>query len=102
MSVTIDAETGVTRARRPEPRELVWPSRSQSRLRWLPPAQLAFYVALAVLVGVAVAQSQAFSTELADHPDEAAHFVTGVMVYDYLTTALGASPTPYAMEYYAH
>jgi hypothetical protein len=42
-----------------------------------------------------------FEADLASHPDEAAHFITGAMVYDYVRTAIGSSPMAFAEEYYA-
>jgi hypothetical protein len=42
----------------------------------------------------------AYRSEFARHPDEAAHFITGLMVFDYLTTALGSNPMAFAEEYY--
>ncbi|HEX4085482.1 MAG TPA: glycosyltransferase family 39 protein [Chthoniobacteraceae bacterium] len=42
------------------------------------------------------------SSELGSHPDEAAHFVTGLMVRDYLASGFHESPLRYADEYYRH
>ncbi len=42
------------------------------------------------------------SSELGAHPDEAAHFVTGLMVRDYIASGLHGSPLHYADEYYKH
>lgn len=39
--------------------------------------------------------------EIASHPDEAAHFVTGMMVYDYVRGHLGENPMAFAEQYYA-
>jgi len=36
------------------------------------------------------------------HPDEPAHYVTGLMVYKYLTTGVGTAPLPFAERFYAH
>jgi hypothetical protein len=44
---------------------------------------------------------QAYRTDFAAHPDEAAHFVTGVAVLDYITTARGSNPVSFAESYYA-
>ena len=41
-------------------------------------------------------------SELGAHPDEAAHFVTGLMVRDYLASGFHESPLRYADEYYRH
>jgi hypothetical protein len=60
----------------------------------------------AVLVCATVASSQisrsAYRGSLADHPDEAAHFVSGLCVLDYLRTGLGTNPIKFAESYYAH
>lgn len=39
--------------------------------------------------------------EIASHPDEAAHFVTGMMVHDYLRHHWGEHPIRFAEQYYA-
>jgi hypothetical protein len=39
--------------------------------------------------------------EIASHSDEAAHFVTGMMVYDYVRGHLGENPLAFAEQYYA-
>ena len=57
---------------------------------------------LIALVAIAVARTKLFDSELADHADEAAHFVTGIMVYDYIKDYLGDPPMDFASDYYAH
>lgn len=63
------------------------------------------YAALVLLIFAMVALVQwrggAFEADLATHPDEAAHFITGAMVHDYVRTALGSSPMAFAEQYYA-
>lgn len=44
--------------------------------------------------------SGAYHNDLASDPDEAAHFTTGVMVYDYCRTSPGANPVAFAESYY--
>jgi hypothetical protein len=39
--------------------------------------------------------------EIASHPDEAAHYVTGVMVYEYLRGHIGENPLAFAEQFYA-
>ena len=60
----------------------------------------------ATLICAAVAGWQlsrnAYRSSLADHPDEAAHFVSSLCVLDYLRTGLGTSPVKFAESYYAH
>ncbi len=44
----------------------------------------------------------AFRSELSSESDEAAHYITGLMVHDYLAHALGQPPMAYAANYYLH
>jgi 4-amino-4-deoxy-L-arabinose transferase-like glycosyltransferase len=46
--------------------------------------------------------SGAFSSEFGAYPDEAAHYVTGLMVRDYVSDTKWESPMTYAENYYAH
>jgi hypothetical protein len=39
---------------------------------------------------------------MANHPDEPAQFITGLMVFDYLRTSLGSDPLAFAKDYYLH
>jgi hypothetical protein len=57
---------------------------------------------IGVLVTVFHAASGSSSSELGSHPDEAAHFVTGLMVRDYLVSGFHQSPLAYADLYYKH
>ena len=41
-----------------------------------------------------------FESELGGHPDEASHYVTGLMVHDYVWGHLGENPLAYAELYY--
>jgi len=63
-------------------------------------------LALALLVGALVTMfhygSGSRGSELGSHPDEAAHFITGLMVRDYLASGFHESPLRYADEYYRH
>jgi hypothetical protein len=76
------------------------PTRQRVQRKALVSASL-FAVLIVVIVFGLQAASGAYTSELANHPDEAAHFVTGVMVHDYLTTALGSNPMDFATTYYA-
>jgi hypothetical protein len=40
-------------------------------------------------------------SEISSHPDEAGHFVTGMMVFDYLRAHAGEPPLAFAEQYYA-
>ncbi len=43
-----------------------------------------------------------FAVELGNHPDEAAHYVTGVMLRDYVAAGHFAHPRAFVEAYYAH
>ena len=70
-----------------------------------PPSRRQF-LALALLLAALVAffhfASGSSRSELGSHPDEAAHFVTGLMVRDYMASGFHQSPLRYADEYYRH
>ncbi len=57
---------------------------------------------LAALVAFFQFASGSRQSELGSHPDEAAHFVTGLMVRDYIASGFHESPLRYADEYYRH
>lgn len=44
----------------------------------------------------------AYRCEFGGHPDEAAHYVTGLMIRDYLLTGLPEHPMRFARRYYGH
>jgi hypothetical protein len=44
----------------------------------------------------------AYKSEFGGHPDEAAHYVTGLMVRDYLASGFHTPPMAYARDYYDH
>lgn len=66
--------------------------------RWLWPA--------AAVIGVVLLTVQisggAFKAEFTGHPDEAAQFVSGLMVYDYLAALPRENPISWAEQYYLH
>jgi hypothetical protein len=63
-----------------------------------------FMLASMGLLVLAVFASQiatgAYRNDLASDPDEAAHFTTGVMVFDYCRTSLGSNPVEFAESFY--
>ena len=67
---------------------------------WLFPAALlpAF---LAVAVGLQVLGG-AYRCEFGGHPDEAGHYVTGLLMRDFLARARPGNPMAYAKTYYQH
>lgn len=63
---------------------------------------LAAFVGLATAGGIVLVASGALRSALTGHPDETAHYVSGLMVYRYLRDALGEDPFRFAQEYYLH
>jgi dolichyl-phosphate-mannose-protein mannosyltransferase len=47
-------------------------------------------------------KSGAFGAEFGRHPDEAAHYVNGLLVRDYIATGLPENPVAFAQRYYVH
>ena len=47
-------------------------------------------------------RGEAFRSEFGGSPDEPAHYVTGLMVHDYLAAGLPSGPLEYARSYYRH
>lgn len=70
-----------------------WRSRVLGALTFL--ALLAWTVTLQWFAG-------AYSSEFSGYPDEPAHYVTGLMVHDYIASGLPAHPMKYAEDYYLH
>jgi 4-amino-4-deoxy-L-arabinose transferase-like glycosyltransferase len=59
----------------------------------------ALFVALASLLQW---RSGAFTVGMGSHPDEAAHYVTGLMIHDYVRAGNLTNPLAYAEHYYVH
>ena len=79
------------------------PSLLRSRLasfpwRW---ALAAFCMALPVVV-LFQYLGGVYVSELGGHPDEPAHYVTGLMIRDYLASGFHSGPMNYAKDYYDH
>lgn len=68
------------------------------RDRWLWPMVI---LTGAALLGVQISGG-AFEAEFTAHPDEPAHFVSGLMLYDYLVTLPRENPIGWAQQYYLH
>ena len=69
------------------------------------PAPLGMVILYLVILALGVRlhfASGSETSELGSHPDEAAHFVTGLMVRDYLGSGFHESPLRYADNYYRH
>ena len=58
-----------------------------------------FFMILAISLQVA---NKSYDSEFGGHPDEAAHFVTGLMVHDYLVGMKWRNPVKFAETYYLH
>ncbi|MBV8573186.1 MAG: glycosyltransferase family 39 protein [Acidobacteriaceae bacterium] len=65
------------------------------------PAVLIFFVLLVVTVALQAA-SGAYKSEFGSYPDEPAHYVTSLMVREYITSGTPAWPMQFAENYYAH
>ena len=61
--------------------------------------RLLTFFSLAVLLQMG---SGAFSSGFSGYPDEPSHYVTAVMVHDYITSGFPAPPMTYAEQYYQH
>src|SRR5215211_7034866 len=56
---------------------------------------------LALVIGLQM-RAGANHAEFGGHPDEAAHYVTGLMLRDYVASGLPGNPMAYAKTYYDH
>jgi hypothetical protein len=55
-----------------------------------------------LIAGLVQWHAGAYGCGFGAHPDEPGHYVTGLMVYKYVTTALGSNPVRFAERFYAH
>jgi MFS family permease len=60
-----------------------------------------FMVAFALTIGIQW-HNNAFAAEWSDTSDEAAHYVTGLLVHDYILQGLPTAPMEYAQRYYEY
>jgi len=78
-------------------------SDSRSSPRWMPVLSCALVFCAFFLATVALqVWGGAYRNELGGHPDESAHYVTGLMVHDYLHELRPLHPLKYAQDYYEH
>ena len=63
---------------------------------------VAVCVAFWILAAALQWRAGVFAVEFGGHPDEAAHYVTGVMLRDYVAGGHLASPRGFVEQYYAH
>ena len=94
----------VARQSRPDSRPIAWekdsePGVERPRRRDLRLNVAAFgaFLALALVMQIWVG---AYRTERGNFPDEAGHFMNGMLVRDYLTDGLGENPMQFARQYY--
>lgn len=71
-----------------------------------PESSVLEWIAVCVLFWIAAIglqwQAHAFAVEFGSHPDESAHYITGLLIHDYLASGHFAPPLAYAEHYYAH
>jgi hypothetical protein len=79
---------------RPEPSEVA----AQAHAVWRGVAVAALFFAVTVLLQ---SLSGAWHSEFSGYPDESAHYVTGLMIRDYLAGMHYAEPMQFAKDYYA-
>jgi len=75
-------------------------------MRQDPPVRAREYAAVFLIFTLmVVAQAwwgRAFHVELTGSPDESSHYLSGLMIHDYLRAGLPWPPMAYAQDYYAH
>jgi len=88
----------------PDTREIAWEAVSEARIERprrhdlrLNLAAFGAFLALALVLQIWVG---AYRTERGNFPDEAGHFMNGMLVRDYLTDGLGENPMQFAQQYY--
>jgi len=64
--------------------------------------QLLYFVVFFALTATLSWQRGSFHAELDDFPDEPAHYITGLMVRDYIASGISTPPMQYAENYYRH
>lgn len=64
--------------------------------------EVGIFVVLGALVFALQWSADVYRSEVGGAPDEGAHFITGLMVHDYLLTADHRAPLQFAENYYLH
>jgi hypothetical protein len=74
------------------------------RTRAVPDSKIVLVGAIPVFVLIVLLQwtGGAYHAEFGGHPDEAAHYVTGLMVRDYVAAGVPGNPLAFAQNYYDH
>ena len=70
------------------------------RLNWK--QEIAIFISLFVVVVSYQGLGEAYQSEFGAHPDEAAHYVTGLMIRDYIADGIPQHPMRFAETYYDH
>ncbi len=73
--------------------------------RGSPSSRLAAAAVFAVYLAAGLAGqwwAGCYQAEFGDHPDEPSHYITGLMVRDYLVSGLSKLPMEFAEDYYLH
>ena len=73
-------------------------SRPEKKTRF--PKALAAFVCLFLVTLLLQYLGDVYTSELSGYPDEPAHFITGLMIRDYVAAGFPASPMAYAEGYY--
>ena len=60
------------------------------------------FAALLLIVVLLQALGNAYGSDFSGYPDESAHFITGLMIHDYITGGFPHSPVKFAEAYYVH
>jgi Dolichyl-phosphate-mannose-protein mannosyltransferase len=60
------------------------------------------FAALYALVVLLQRFGGAYASEFGGYPDEAAHYITGLMIHDYVAAGMPQAPVAYAENYYFH
>src|SRR3974390_765905 len=82
----------------PQPQAL----RLQNRLRVNAPSTLAGFARVVMATILRQGRGNAYWSEFGGYPDEPAHYVTGLMIRDYVASGFPGSPVAYAENYYLH
>jgi hypothetical protein len=78
------------------------PIQPQPHAAWRALEYAAVCAALWMLAALLQWKAGAFAAELSGNPDESAHYITGLMIRDYIAAGHFTSPLTYAERYYAH
>jgi 4-amino-4-deoxy-L-arabinose transferase-like glycosyltransferase len=78
------------------------PTQPKARFQLRPLEYVAVCAILWMLAALLQWKAGAFAVELSGNPDESAHYITGLMIRDYIVSGHFIRPMTYAEHYYAH